>query len=33
MYEKILAVKGTTKGAIRQIMPDIGFGAIWDNKE
>ncbi len=32
MYEKILEVKGTAKGAIRRIMPDIGFGAIWDKK-
>lgn len=32
MYEKILEVKGTTKGAIRRVMPDIGFGAIWDKK-
>ena len=32
MYEKILEVKGTVKGAIRRIMPDIGFGAIWDKK-
>ena len=32
MHEKILEVKGTAKGAIRRIMPDIGFGAIWDKK-
>ena len=32
MYEKVLEVKGTAKGAIRRIMPDIGFGAIWDKK-
>ena len=32
MYEKILKVKGTVKRAIRRIMPDIGFGAIWDKK-
>jgi len=32
MYEKILEVKGTAKGAIRRIMPDIGFGAVWDKK-
>ena len=32
MYEKILEVKGTVKGAIRRVMPDIGFGAIWDKK-
>ena len=30
MYEKVLDVKGTARGAIRRIMPDIGFGAIWD---
>lgn len=32
MYEKVLEVKGTAKGTIRRIMPDIGFGAIWDKK-
>ena len=32
MYEKILEVKGTAKGTIRRIMPDIGFGAIVDKK-
>ena len=32
MHEKVLEVKGTAKGAIRRIMPDIGFGAIWDKK-
>lgn len=32
MYEKVLEVKGIAKGAIRRIMPDIGFGAIWDKK-
>ncbi len=32
MYEKILEVKGPAKGAIRRVMPDIGFGAIWDKK-
>ncbi len=32
MYEKVLEVKGTAKGAIRRIMPDIGFGAIWDKQ-
>ena len=32
MYEKVLEVKGTAKRAIRRIMPDIGFGAIWDKK-
>jgi len=32
MYEKILEVKGTAKGAICRIMPDIGFGEIWDKK-
>ena len=32
MYEKILEVKGTAKGAIRRLMSDIGFGAIWDKK-
>ena len=32
MYEKILEVKGMAKGAIRRIMPDIGFGAIVDKK-
>ena len=32
MYEKILEVKGTAKGTIRRVMPDIGFGAIWDKK-
>ncbi|MDE0092742.1 MAG: cold shock domain-containing protein [Oligoflexia bacterium] len=32
MYEKVLEVKGTARGAIRRIMPDIGFGAIWDKK-
>ena len=32
MYEKILEVKGTAKGAIRRVMPEIGFGAIWDKK-
>ena len=32
MYEKVLEVKGTAKGAIRRVMPDIGFGAIWDKK-
>ena len=32
MYEKILEVKGTAKGAIRRVMPDIGFGAVWDKK-
>ena len=25
MYEKVLEVKGMVKGAIRWIMPDIGF--------
>lgn len=32
MYEKVLEVKGTAKGAVRRIMPDIGFGAVWDKK-
>jgi len=32
MYEKILEVKGTAKGTIRRIMPEISFGAIWDKK-
>ena len=32
MYEKILEVKGTAKGVIRRVMPDIGFGAVWDKK-
>ena len=32
MYEKVLEVKGTVKGTIRRVMPDIGFGAIWDKK-
>ena len=32
MNEKILEVKGTAKGAIRRIMPEIGFGAVWDKK-
>ena len=32
MYEKILEVKGPAKGAIRRVMPEIGFGAVWDKK-
>lgn len=32
MYEKILEVKGPAKGVIRRVMPEIGFGAIWDKK-
>ena len=32
MYEKILEVKGPAKGTIRKMMPEIGFGAIWDKK-
>ena len=32
MYEKILEVKGTAKGTVRRIMPEIGFGAVWDKK-
>jgi len=32
MYEKVLEVKGTSKGTIRRIMPEIGFGAVWDKK-
>ena len=32
MYERILETKGIKKGEVRKIMPDIGFGAIWDKK-
>ena len=32
MYEKVLEVKRTAKEAIRRVMPDIGFDAIWDKK-
>ncbi len=32
MYEKILEVKGPAKGIIRRIMPEIGFGAVYDKK-
>ena len=32
MNEKVLEVKGMAKGSIRRIMSDIGFGAVWDEK-
>ncbi len=32
MKEPILEVIGAGKGAIRRVMPEIGFGAIWDKK-
>ena len=32
MYEKILETIGTAKGSILRIMPEIGFGAVWDKK-
>ena len=32
MYEKVLEVKGPAKGVIRRIMPEIGFGAVYDKK-
>ena len=32
MYEKVLEVKGTAKGSILRIMPEIGFGSVWDKK-
>ena len=32
MKEKILEVKGAAKGVIRRIMPEIGFGAVYDKK-
>ena len=32
MYEKILEVKGPAKGVIRRVMPEIGFGAVYDKK-
>ena len=32
MNEKILEILGPAKGAIRRVMPEIGFGAVWDKK-
>ena len=32
MYEKILEVKGSAQGVIRRVMPEIGFGAVYDKK-
>ncbi len=32
MNEKILEVKGPAKGIIKKMMPEIGFGSIWDKK-
>ena len=32
MKEPILEIIGTAKGSILRIMPEIGFGSVWDKK-